>query len=167
MKQFFIAIALAVAAISTPVAADDIGVSVTIGQPGFYGTIIIGDYPYPLPRVIYRHPRVVERGYVGRRPIYMRVPPGHAKNWDKHCHRYDACGYPVYFVEDSWYEHDYVPNYREYHRYDHRRGDYDHRRGDYDHRRGDYDRRQNERRGNSQGNNGHDKKKGNGKKHKD
>lgn len=155
MKRFFIAIALAVAATSTPAVADDIGVSVTIGQPGFYGRIIIGDYPYPPPRVIYRHPRVIERVYVERSPIYMRVPPGHAKNWKKHCHRYDACGYPVYFVEDSWYEHDYVPNYREYHRYRD------------DDRKGGYDDRYNERRGNSQGNNGHDKEKKNGKNHKD
>jgi hypothetical protein len=151
VKYFLIATALAVAAISTPTLAADVGVSVTIGQPGFYGRIDIGDYPYPQPRVIYRQPRVVEHVY--REPIYMRVPPGHAKNWKKYCHRYDACGYPVYFVQDSWYEHDYVPHYREYHR--------DERRDEYREEHHD------ERHGNSQnhGENGHDKKKGNGQNH--
>lgn len=150
MKSFLIATALTVAAISTPTLAADVGVSVTIGQPGFYGRIDIGDYPYPPPRVIYRQPRIVEHVYVDREPIYMRVPPGHAKNWKKYCHRYDACGYPVYFVQDSWYERDYVPHYREYHR--------DERRGDY------HEDRREERHGNSQnhGGNGHDKKNGNG-----
>lgn len=61
MKQFLIAVALALAAITTPALAADVGVSVTIGQPGFYGRIDIGDYPYPQPRVIYSQPRIVER----------------------------------------------------------------------------------------------------------
>jgi hypothetical protein len=126
MKHMLIATALVIAAISTPTQAADIGVSVTIGQPGFYGRIDIGDYPYPVPRVIYRQPRIIERITVEREPIYMRVPPGHAKNWKKYCHKYQACGYPVYFVQDSWYEHDYVPHYRAYHgeRRDERREDY-------------------------------------------
>ena len=36
-------------------------------------------------------------------PIYLRVPPGHRKNWRKHCRRYGACGQPVYFVQERWY----------------------------------------------------------------
>src|SRR2546425_10235251 len=24
-------------------------------------------------------------------PIYLHVPPGHAKHWRKHCHEYNAC----------------------------------------------------------------------------
>ena len=54
------------------------------------------------------------------------VPPGHARNWRKHCHKYDACGRPAYFVQDSWYRSVYVPHYRERHRDDRR----DDRRGD-------------------------------------
>ena len=156
MRYFLIATALAAATLTTPALATDVGVSVTIGQPGFYGRIDIGDFPYPPPRVIYRQPRIVERVYIEREPIYMRVPPGHAKNWKKYCHRYDACGYPVYFVQDSWYEHDYVPNYREYHR-DRR----DEHRGDY------YENHRKENHGNSKKHdgNGHDKKKGNGQNH--
>jgi hypothetical protein len=36
-------------------------------------------------------------------PLYMWVPPGHRKNWRKHCGAYNACGMPVYFVKDDWY----------------------------------------------------------------
>jgi len=104
--------------------AADVGVSVSIGQPGFYGRIDIGDYPYPPPRVIYRQPRIVERVYIEREPIYLRVPPGHARNWPKFCGRYHACGEPVYFVQDNWYYNDYAPHYREIH-HDDRRDAYD------------------------------------------
>jgi hypothetical protein len=130
MKSFMITAALAAAVFAAPAIAADVGVSVTIGQPGFYGRIDIGEFPYPPPRVIYRQPRVIERVYIEREPIYLRVPPGHAKNWRKHCHRYDACGERVYFVQDSWYRHEYVPTYREYHhdRDDNRR---DERRDDH------------------------------------
>lgn len=137
MKRFLIVAAVISASFITPAFAADVGVSVNIGQPGFYGRIDIGDYPYPQPRVIYRQPRVVERVYVEREPIYMRVPPGHARNWRMHCHRYNACGERVYFVQDNWYNHEYSPRYQEQHRdrQDYRRDNY---RGDHDRgRRGD------------------------------
>lgn len=122
MKRFFTALALAVTTITTPAIAADVGVSISVGQPGFYGRIDIGDYPYPHPRVIYGQPRVVERIVITREPIYMRVPPGHRNNWSKHCHRYNACGERVYFVRDDWYERDFVPVYRD--RYDDNRHEY-------------------------------------------
>jgi hypothetical protein len=108
--------ALTISSLGNTANAADVGVSVTVGQPGFYGRIDIGDYPYPPPVVIYRQPRIVERVYIEREPIYLRVPPGHARNWRKHCYKYNACGERVYFVQDSWYHRDYVPHYREYHR---------------------------------------------------
>ena len=40
-------------------------------------------------------------------------PPGHMRHWDRHCHEYEACGRPVYFVDDGWYREVYVPRYRE------------------------------------------------------
>ena len=30
------------------------------------------------------------------------MPPGHQKNWRKFCGRYNACGQPVYFVQEGW-----------------------------------------------------------------
>jgi hypothetical protein len=49
-------------------------------------------------------------------PIYLRVPPGYARHWSRHCHEYHACGVPVYFVQDRWYNEVYVPRYRERYR---------------------------------------------------
>lgn len=131
MKRFLIAAAIAATTVTTPALAADVGVSVSIGQPGFYGQIDIGDY-YPPPQVIYRQPVVIERVPMSRPPIYLRVPPGHAKHWSKNCHKYNACGERVYFVKDDWYNREYVPRYQEQHRdrRDDRRDEYrDDRRG--------------------------------------
>ncbi len=128
MNHFFITVAAAIAVavtISTPVFAADVGVSISIGEPGFYGRLDIGDYPQP--QVIYRRPMIIERNSMNRQPVYLRVPPGHARNWRKHCRKYDACGEQVYFVRDSWYSREYVPRYQKSHG-DHRGGDGDHRR---------------------------------------
>lgn len=115
MNRFLITAVAAAAAISVPAFAADIGISVTIGEPGFYGRVDIGGYPPP--EVIYPEPIIIERVPVYRPPIYLRVPPGHAKHWRKHCHEYNACGERVYFVRDEWYEREYVPVYRERHRH--------------------------------------------------
>ena len=129
MKTF--AIAAAAAALLLPqLASAQVGVSVHVGQPSFYGRIDIGDYPQP--QFIYAEPIVIERTVVRRSPIYLRVPPGHAKNWGKHCRAYNACGRPVYFVDDGWYQNTYVPAYHQRHGDDHERDD-DH---DGDHGKG-------------------------------
>lgn len=113
MKKLLLAVLTALAV--TPAIAADVGVSVSVGQPGFYGHIEIGSFPQP--QVIYPKPVVVQRVPAGvvYEPIYLRVPPGHAKNWKKHCRKYDACGRPVYFVRDDWYQNVYVPEYRNKH----------------------------------------------------
>ena len=100
---------------TAPARAADVGVSVSVGQPGFYGRIDIGNFPQP--QVIYPRPVVIRPVQVAvvPQPIYLRVPPGHAKNWRKHCQKYDACNQPVYFVRDDWYNNVYVPRYREEH----------------------------------------------------
>ena len=110
MKRLICAVALAVA---SPLAANA-GVSVSVGQPGFYGRIDIGDMPPP--PLIYAQPIEVLPAPVGavQAPVYLRVPPGHAKHWSRHCREYDACDRPVYFVQDRWYEDVYVPRYREH-----------------------------------------------------
>jgi hypothetical protein len=138
MKRLLFAAAMA--AFASPVLAD-VGVSISVGQPGFYGEINIGGFPRP--ELIYPRPIVVQPPRVGvvGAPIYLRVPPGYAKHWRKHCHEYHACGRPVYFVQDEWYDKVYAPRYRE--RYEHggrqHRGDYDRRYHDDRHDRG-YDR---------------------------
>ena len=89
--------------------AADIGVSVNVGHPGFYGRIDIGNAPPP---VIYAQPLVIAPApvVVMQRPIYLRVPPGHAKNWSKHCAQYAACGQQTYFVREDWYSNVYAPS---------------------------------------------------------
>ena len=130
MKRFLIA--LAFATMSASAIAADVGVSVSIGQPGYYGRIDIGN-AYPQPQVIYAQPRVIMRSAQVHEPVYMRVPPGHRKNWKKHCRQYGACGERVYFVQDNWYQRDYAPRYQQQHRdrndgHNQHRGD-DHRGG--------------------------------------
>jgi hypothetical protein len=101
--------ALTFAAASLPAAATDVGVSIGVSQPGFYGRIDIGGVAVP-PVLVYPQPVVIAppRAVVVQQPIYLRVPPGHAKHWGKHCARYDACGRPVYFVQEDWYQRYYV-----------------------------------------------------------
>lgn len=111
MKRIMCAAALALCVM--PVLAADVGVSVTVDQPGFYGSIDIGGYPRP--RTINIEP-VMVRPVVGVvTPIYMHVPPGHAKKWSRYCHQYSACGRPVYFVQQDWYEGTYLPQKRSKH----------------------------------------------------
>ena len=113
MKRLLTASALLMSLVAVPAIAADVGVSVQVGEPGFYGRIDIGNFPQP--QVIYPHPVVIQPVPVGvvRQPIYLRVPPGHAKHWRKHCGEYNACGRPVYFVQERWYNEEYAPKYRE------------------------------------------------------
>lgn len=109
-----IVIAALFAASGTAAFAADVGVSVSVGQPGFYGQINIGNAPPPV--LVYPQPVVIQPVPVQAvpvQPIYLHVPPGHAKDWAKHCSKYNACSRPVYFVKDDWYNNTYVPYYQE------------------------------------------------------
>ena len=103
--------ALFAAGVSVSFAAD-VNVSVSMGQPGFYGQLDIGNVPQP--QLIYTRPVVVQAvpEFAAAPPIYLHVPPGHEKHWNKHCAQYNACGRPVYFVRDDWYNREYVPHYQ-------------------------------------------------------
>ncbi|MEZ0236753.1 MAG: hypothetical protein ACAH06_01700 [Methylophilaceae bacterium] len=127
-KKFLAGALFAVSAfVGMPASAADVGVSVTVGQPGFYGRIDIGDFPRPV--LVYPEPIIVRPVGVAYEPIYLHVPPGHAKKWRSYCGQYNACGRPVYFVQDHWYNDVYVPEYRERHH----GGGSKHSRGDRDH----------------------------------
>jgi hypothetical protein len=112
MKRSLLILALLA---SGPTVAADVSVSVAIGDPRFYGHIDIVSYPQP--RLIFPRPIAIHVIPVGvvRPPLYLRVPPGHEKNWGKHCAKCDACGSPVYFIEDGWYNTVYVPAYKAKH----------------------------------------------------
>ncbi|MDE2148383.1 MAG: hypothetical protein KGJ55_00850 [Gammaproteobacteria bacterium] len=134
-KRLFATIAVLAAVAAGTAYAADVGVSVSIGEPGFYGQIDIGNYPQP--RVIYRQPVLVERGPdYDSRPIYLRVPPGYTKHWSRHCAEYRACGRRVYFVRDDWYNTVYAPRYRKDHGRGRGHGDEGH--GHEDHGHGDH-----------------------------
>jgi hypothetical protein len=104
--------AMATGLVGTATAAD-IGISINVAQPGFFGRIDLGAVPTP-PPVVMSAPVVVERAPVSvvREPVYLHVPPGHERHWAQHCHEYNACGVPVYFVQDRWYNEVYVPRAR-------------------------------------------------------
>lgn len=83
-------------------AQTSVGISIGVVQPGVYGRIDIGSFPAPA--VIYPQPVIAVAPPVAvvQNPVYLYVPPGHQKHWAKHCGRYNACGQPVYFVQESW-----------------------------------------------------------------
>ena len=69
--------------------------------------------PPPPPALVYAQPILVQpppRVVTAPQPVYLWVPPGHQKNWGKHCGRYGACGVPVYFVQDRWYREEWLPS---------------------------------------------------------
>lgn len=149
IKMSLAAAAVACSTAASHALAADVGVSVSVGQPGFYGRIDIGNAPppqvvYPQPVVIAPPPPpVVAMPVAPVEPLYLRVPPGHQRHWKKYCARYNACDRPVYFVQERWYNDVYVPHYRdhrdeyrEHGRGDDRRGRDDDRRGEGDDHRG-------------------------------
>jgi hypothetical protein len=107
VKRLLLAGVAAFAAL--PALAGNVSASIGVSQPGFYGQINIGEFPRPA--VIFAQPVWIERPRKGVQPIYLHVPPGHEKHWSKHCGKYGACGRPVYFVREDWYQTHYAPRY--------------------------------------------------------
>ena len=97
---------------SMPALAIDVGVSVNIGQPGFYGQINLGTNM--VPQLVLPQPILIAPPPTGvvLAPLYLRVPVAYTREWHKHCGEYNACGRQVYFVRDDWYEREYAPRYR-------------------------------------------------------
>lgn len=125
--RIFLLAALAALAGHAGAADVDVGVSIGISQPGVYGRIDIGRFPQPA--VVVAQPVVVAPPHAvvvrPAEPVYMWVPPGHRKNWKRYCGSYGACGVPVVFVRDDWYDSHVRPHGR-----DRRDGRYDdHPRG--------------------------------------
>ena len=97
-------------------------------SPGVYGRVDVGP---TRPVLVYEQPVIITRPVqvvsVPPPPLYLAVPPGHAKIWSKHCGRYNACARQVYFVRSS----EYVPVYvdrghdRDHDRYEDRSHDDD------------------------------------------
>ena len=73
MKHFVFIIMMML--VVTSAYAADVGVSVSVGQPGFYGRIDIGNYPQP--EVIYAKPVVIHAAPAGvvYQPMYVHILP--------------------------------------------------------------------------------------------
>jgi hypothetical protein len=133
MKRVLSAFALTATVVAFPAIAANIGLSVQVGEPGFFGRVDIGSAPPP--QVIYPQPVVVHAppAELEREPIYLHVPPEHARNWGRYCRQYNACGERAYFVKENWYRDEYVPHYREHYargreeeRHEERREEHEH-----------------------------------------
>lgn len=82
--------------------------------PGIYGQVNIGnERPPPL---VYTQPMLIEARQASIKPIYLHVPPEHARDWRRYCHEYDACNRPVYFVRSREYEPEYQRHYQDHER---------------------------------------------------
>jgi hypothetical protein len=82
--------------------------------PGVYGQVNIGNESPP--PVVYAQPMLIEPQRAPPPAIYLHVPPDHAKNWRKHCHEYNACNRPVYFVRSREYDPEYQRHYQDHER---------------------------------------------------
>jgi hypothetical protein len=102
---------IAAGAIGSAAAQTSVGVSIGVNEPGVYGRINIGNFPPP--PLVYAQPVVIVPApmSVHRAPIYLYVPVAHQQRWSRYCSGYNACGQPVYFVQERWvrdrYEHDH------------------------------------------------------------
>ena len=119
--------------------AQNVSVTATISGeivPGVYGQVVLGNGPPP--PLVYAQPvlavPVVVAQPVPLEPIYLHVPPGHAKHWRKHCHEYHACDRPVYFVRSVEYEPGFnLERWRGEHKHGHHGEHGHHEHGDEDH----------------------------------
>lgn len=148
---------LVLALVGVAANASDVNFGVSVGgevAPGVYGQVNIGN---TRPALVYAQPMVIVQPGRPMAPVYMHVPPGHAKKWSKHCHKYNACNRPVYFVKSAEYGGDYRRGDRHDDRHDDRR---EYRRDDR------HDDRHNFR-GDDHRGKGHGNGNGKGPKHKD
>jgi len=107
MNRLLAAATLSAAALGAPLTASagpDVGVSITVAQPGVYGRIDLGAHPRPAlvsPQAVIVVPQRTSVR-VPPQPVPVWVPDGHRRHWARHCAQYGACGVPVVFVQDRW-----------------------------------------------------------------
>jgi hypothetical protein len=111
IRNVAVAVAFAMAA-PLAGAADKSAAAVITGAiaPGIYGRVDMANRTKP--PLVYQQPMFIEQpenatGVI--EPVYLHVPPDHAKNWKKFCEKYEACDKPVYFVKSAEYEPGYKP----------------------------------------------------------
>ncbi len=120
MRVLHVAAFASLLLVSLSANADQPIINLSVGgqiAPGVYGQVQFGNAPPP--PVVIPQPTIIVQQPPGvvMKPIYLHVPPGHQRNWAKHCHEYHACNRPVYFVKSREYE----PGYRKEEHRDERR----------------------------------------------
>jgi hypothetical protein len=111
IRNVAVAVALAMAA-PLAGAADKSAAAVITGAiaPGIYGRVDMANRAKP--PLVYQYPMFIEAPENAAsvvEPLYLHVPPDHAKNWKKFCEKYEACDKPVFFVKSAEYEPGYKP----------------------------------------------------------
>jgi hypothetical protein len=146
--RFVLPSVLALVAAVPMARAQNVSVGVTISGevvPGVYGQVVLGNRPPP--PVLYAQPVIAEPVVVAEpvrvEPIYLHVPPGHAKHWRRYCREYNACNRPVYFVRSPEYEPGFrMDRWRAEHEHEHgheHHGEHRHGDEDRDHEHGRHD----------------------------
>ena len=146
--RFVLPSALALVAAVPMARAQNVSVGVTISGevvPGVYGQVVLGNRPPP--PLLYAQPVIAEPVVVAEpvrvEPLYLHVPPGHAKHWRRHCREYNACNRPVYFVRSPEYEPGFrMDRWRAEHEHEHgheHHGEHRHGDEDRDHEHGRHD----------------------------
>jgi len=146
--RFVLPSALALVAAVPLAHAQNVSVGVTISGevvPGVYGQVVLGNRPPP--PLLYAQPVIAEPVVVAEpvrvEPLYLHVPPGHAKHWRQHCREYNACNRPVYFVRSPEYEPGFrMDRWRAEHEHEHgheHHGEHRHGDEDRDHEHGRHD----------------------------
>jgi hypothetical protein len=109
LRKVALATIVAVTASPFAVAADPVATISEPVKPGVYGRLAM--VSKATPALVYEQPMFIEPPAVAGKiePVYLHVPPEHAKNWKKYCSKYKACDHPVFFVKSAEYE----PGYKE------------------------------------------------------
>jgi len=133
MRRIVFFLAPLLLAVAGACRAGDLGIHIVLsGQvaPGVYGQVELGNAPPP--PLVYAQPMLIEPQVAVLPPVYLHVPPGHARNWRRYCREYNACDRRVYFIRSAEYEPNYKPRHHG-HDHDDDRG-HDHGHGDkHDH----------------------------------
>jgi hypothetical protein len=122
MKLYYSIAIMALGFAANAANANDIGINVVLEgevKPGVYGRVELGRNSHP--DLVYAEPRVivVEKDHHHHHhdePVYLHVPPGHARNWGRHCHEYHACSRSVYFVMSDEYREKPKPKHHHHHK---------------------------------------------------
>jgi hypothetical protein len=127
MKLYYSIAIMALGFAANAASANDLGINVVLEgevKPGVYGRVELGRNSRP--DLVYAEPRVIvveedHHHHHHDEPVYLHVPPGHARNWGRHCHAYHACSRQVYFVMSDEYREKPKPKHKHHHKHEHKK----------------------------------------------